>query len=151
MTFCLDASWTQVVADISALFSYLDVVSRDNLRKYFLHYIRPWLCSLHGILGGYLLRQPEQPEEFAIDDQLCVDCWSDNWIWRAPHKDLSFLRCEMSKFDLASRVPSLLKPAPLTLCHRYFLSVLVEYPQWYNVGKIGNTRRMQEERAKIIE
>jgi len=64
----LDAS-CRVLADVSTLFSCLDVVSRDNLKKYFLHYIRPWLCSLHGIMGRYPLRKPEQPEEFAIDDQ----------------------------------------------------------------------------------
>ena len=59
-----------MVADVSTFFSRLDVVSRDNLKKYFLQYIRPWLCSLHEIMGRYLLRQPEQPEEFTIDDQV---------------------------------------------------------------------------------
>ena len=56
-----------MVADVSTFFSRLDVVSRDNLKKYFLQYI---LCSLHGIMGRYLPRQPEQPEEFTIDDQV---------------------------------------------------------------------------------
>jgi len=65
----MDAPRTHVVADASTLFSCLDVVGPNNLKKYSLHCIRPWLCSLHGILGGYALRQPEQLEEFAMDNQ----------------------------------------------------------------------------------
>ena len=63
-----------MVADISTLFSCLDVVSRDNLKKYFLHYInKTMVVFVVWNSGRIFLRQPEQPEEFAIDDHAV--CW----------------------------------------------------------------------------